>query len=296
MDFAGIGKIGNFVRQKNLAFAANYRIKTGQRIVSANGTLNFSASNMFSQVASAKKKTLSTVDKARLATIKRKLMSGKKLSEAEMNYLREKDPKMYKKAKYADDAREELKAELKSAKTKQEARQAVMRAMSKVAAEASAELSSLQNGGAGGGMSGGGGTDFTGADFSGEVPAVDSPDISANAEISVSANENIAADFQETAGEISEATAENFNETATENPVAQNDENSSGPLDIIDKFIMAIRALQDEWTQFSKSDEYKELPEDFLEGKVKLKIFVPNFKATDAVLAYRDAMNFRSAV
>ena len=282
MDFAGIGKIGNFVRQKNLAFAANYRIKTGQRIVSANGTLNFSASNMFSQVASAKKKTLSTVDKARLATIKRKLMSGKKLSEAEMNYLREKDPKMYKKAKYADDAREELKAELKSAKTKQEARQAVMRAMSKVAAEASAELSSLQNGGAGGGAAGG--TDFTGADFS------------ADAEISVSANEDIAADFQETAGEISEATAENFNETATENPVAQNDENSSGPLDIIDKFIMAIRALQDEWTQFSKSDEYKELPEDFLEGKVKLKIFVPNFKATDAVLAYRDAMNFRSAV
>lgn len=283
MDFAGIGKIGNFVRQKNLAFAANYRIKTGQRIVSANGTLNFSASNMFSQVASAKKKTLSTVDKARLATIKRKLMSGKKLSEAEMNYLREKDPKMYKKAKYADDAREELKAELKSAKTKQEARQAVMRAMSKVAAEASAELSSLQNGGAGGGMSGGG-TDFTGADFS------------ADAEISVSANEEIAADFQETVGEISEATAENFNETATENPVAQNDENSSGPLDIIDKFIMAIRALQDEWTQFSKSDEYRDLPEDFLEGKVKPKIFTPNFKAVDAVLAYREAMNFRSAV
>ena len=294
MDFARIGKIGNFVRQKNLAFAANYRIKTGQRIVSANGTLNFSASNMFSQVASAKKKTLSTVDKARLATIKRKLMSGKKLSEAEMNYLREKDPKMYKKAKYADDAREELKAELKSAKTKQEARQAVMRAMAKVAAEASVELSAAKNGVAGGGAAGG--TDFTGADFGGEVPAVDSPDISADAEISVSANENIAADFQETVGEISEATAENFNETATENPVAQNDENSSGPLDIIDKFIMAIRALQDEWTQFSKSDEYKELPEDFLEGKVKLKIFVPNFKATDAVLAYRDAMNFRSAV
>ena len=286
MDFTRIGTIGSFIRQKNLAFAANYKIKTGQRIASANGTLNFSASNMFSQVASAKKKTLSAVDKARLATIKRKLMSGKKLSEADMNYLREKDPKTYKKAKYADDAREELKAELKSAKTKQEARQAVMRAMAKVAAEASVELSAAKNGGAGGGAAGG--TDFTGADFNGEVPAVDSPD--------VSANENIAADFQKTAGEISEAANENFSETRAENPVAQNDENSSSPLDIIDKFIMAIRALQDEWAQFSKSDEYKELPEDFLEGKVKPKIFTPNFKAVDAVLAYRDAMNFRSAV
>lgn len=295
MDFTRIGTIGNFIRQKNLAFAANYKIKTGQRIVSTNGTLNFSSSNMFSQVASAKKKTLSVVDKARLATIKRKLMSGKKLSEAEMNYLREKDPKTYKKAKYADEAREELKTELKSAKTKQEARQAVMRAMAKVAAEASAELSSLQNGGAGGGMSGGG-TDFTGADFTGEVPAVDSPDISADAEISVSANEEISAGFQETAGEISEAANENFNETRAENPVAQDNENSSGPLDIIDKFIMAIRALQDEWAQFSKSDEYQELPEDFSEGGVKLKIFVPNFKAAGAVLAYREAMNFRSAV
>ncbi|MBO4400477.1 MAG: hypothetical protein J5809_01375 [Selenomonadaceae bacterium] len=296
MDFTRIGTIGSFIRQKNLTFAANYKIKTGQRIVSANGTLNFTTSSMFSQVASANKKTVSAVDKARLATIKRKLMSGKKLSESEMNYLREKDPKTYKKAKYADDAREELKAELKSAKTKQEARQAVMHAMAKVASEASAELSSLQNGGAaGGGFNAGGGMDFSGGDFSGEVPAIDSPDISADAEISVDANAEIAADFQAATGEISEAANENF---SAENSTAQNDggEDSSSPLDIIDKFIMAIRALQDEWAQFSKSDEYQELPEDFSEGGVKLKIFVPNFKAADAVLAYREAMAAGSAV
>lgn len=293
MDFTRIGTIGSFIRQKNLTFAANYKIKTGQRIISVNGTLNFAKSNMFNQVASTKKKTVSAADKARLATIKRKLMSGKKLSEAEMNYLREKDPKTYKKAKYADDAREELKAELKSAKTKQEVRQAVMHAMAKVAAEASAEISSLQNGGAAGGVSAGGGMNFSGADFSGEVPAVDSPDISADAEISIDANEEISADFQQATGEISEAANENLN---AENPVAQDEEDSSSPLDIIDKFIMAIRAIQDEWAQFSKSDEYQDLPEDFSEGGVKLKPFVPNFKAADAVLAYREAMAAGSAV
>lgn len=289
MDFARIGKIGSFIRQKNLAFAANYKIKTGQRIVTANGTLSFSRATMYDQISAAKKKSVSAVDKARLASIKRKLLSGKKLSEAEMIFLRENDPKTYKKARYAEDAREELKAALKSAKTKQEARQAVMQAMAKISAEASAELSSLQKGGAGGGVD----MNFSGADFSAEIPAINSPDISADAEISVSANEEISADFQEVTGEISEAASKNF---SAENSLAQDDKKSNSPLDIIDKFIIAIRAVQDEWQNFSRSDEYKDLPEDFLEGGVKLKVFVPNFKAIDAVLAYRDAMNYRSAI
>lgn len=289
MDFARVGKIGSFIRQKNLAFAANYKIKTGQRIVTANGTLSFSRATMYDQISAAKKKSVSAVDKARLASIKRKLLSGRKLSEAEMIFLRENDPKTYKKAKYAEDAREELKVALKSAKTKQEARQAVMQAMAKISAETSAELSSLQNGGAGGGVD----MNFSGADFSAEIPAVESPDISADAEISVSANKEISADFQEVTSEISETTNTNLR---AGNSLAQDDKNSDGPLDIIDKFIIAIRAVQDEWTQFSRSDEYKDLPEDFSEGGVKLKPFVPSFKAVDAVLAYRDAMNYRSAV
>lgn len=287
MDFARIGKIGSFVRQKNLAFAANYKIKTGQRIVTANGTLSFSRATAFNQVASAKKKTVSAVDKARLASIKRKLLSGKKLSEAEMIFLRENDEKLYKKAKYAEEVREELKEALKSAKTKQEAQQAVTQAMVKISATASAEFSAVKNGG------GAGASMSFGTDFSGEVPAVSSPDISADAEISVSANEEISADFQKVTGEISAATNENL---SAENPLAQDKEDSDGPLDIIDKFIIAIRAVQDEWLNFSRSKEYKNLPEDFSEGGVKLKPFAPSLKAIDAVSAYRDAMNFRSAV
>lgn len=275
MDFAGIGKIGNFVKQKNLMFAANYKIKTGQRLVDANGHLNFSRSTMFEQIAAAQKKSKSEVDKARLSSIKQKLISGKKLSEAEMNFLRENDPKTYKKAKYADEAREELKAALKNAKTKQEAQQAVMQAMVKVAAEATAELSALKNGAAGGGVS-----------FGAE-------NLNLDAANSVAQNQEISADFQESTAEISEATNQNLdaeNSVAQDSPQKADDEEFSAT-DIVDKFIMAIRAIQDEWRQFTNSDDYKDLPEN-LQEKIhsKKKSYAPNFKAIDAILAYQGAM------
>ncbi len=307
MDFTGIGKIGNFVKQKNLIFAANYKIKTGQRIVDSNGRLNFSKSTMFEQIVAAQKKSKSEVDKARLSSIKQKLLSGKKLTESEMNFLRENDPKTYKKAKYADDAREELKAALKNAKTKQEAQQALMQAMVKVAAEATAELAALKNGAAGGGGAG------AGADLGAE----NLPD----AEGMVSANAEMSADFQENISEISEATNQNvaenseamnqnLGETSDENSVAQN-ENPNSPqenddeefsaADIVDKFIMAMRALQDEWLQFIKSDEYKDLPENLqeeIDSKIhgRKKSYTPDFKAIDAILAYQSAMSAGDAV
>lgn len=260
MDFSGIGKIGSFVRQKNLIFAANYKIKTGQRLVDDSGRLNFTRSTMFDAVNAAQKKSLKEVDKARLALIKQKLRSGRKLTSAEMNFLRENDAKTYKKAKYAEEVREELKDALKSAKTKNEARQAVMQAMVKVSSEASAEFAALKNGGGG---------------------EMDVGDINLGGGM-VSANEAISADFQAATGEISAVTSENLSgETAAEN--SSNDTSD----DILDKFIIAIRALQDEWANFADSDEYKNLPEDALDAK--------KFVALDAILAYRKSMNYRSA-
>lgn len=282
MDFAGIGKIGAFVKQKNLIFAANYKIKTGQSIVNGNGGLNLTRASFFNQVQTSKKTSTSAADKARLASIKQKLKSGKKLSAAEMNYLKEKDPKTYKKAKYADDAREDLKAELKNAKTKQEARQAVMRATAKIAADCSADFEALQ-GGAGGGISFG--TDMSGSD---------SP-----ISINFGGAENISAEKIST-GEISGVTnsenltnAENF---SNENSLAQGnnfqveDEDSDSAFDILDKYIYAIRAIQDEWLNFIKSDEYKELPEDIFEA-AEIKLYgSKNF--VDAILAYKKSMNY----
>ena len=290
MDFAGIGKIGNFVKQKNLMFAANYKIKTGQSIVNGNGGLTLTKTTFFSQSTTSKTKSNSAADKARLASIKAKLKSGKKLSAAEMNYLKEKDPKTYKKAKYADDAREDLKAELRTAKTKQEARQAVMRAVAKVAADCSADFEALK-GGAGGG---GGGMSF-GADMN--IGGGDSP-ISMNVDAGA---ENISAENISTSENIS--VAENSNATtsenvsANENPVAQNstspaqnDEDSDSAADIMDKYIYAIRAIQDEWINFIKSDEYKELPEDIFEA-ADMKLGGKK-NLVDAILAYKKSMNY----
>ena len=305
MNFTGIGKIGAFVKQKNLLYAANYKIKTGQTLVDGSGRLNFKRSTtMFNSVNSAKKNSSSAADKARLASIKQKLKSGKKLSEAEMNYLRQKDEKLYKKAKYAEEAREELKNELRAAKTKQEARQAVMRATAKVAADATADLESV--GGGGGNMNLGGGLSF-GADmnFGGDLfGGMNSGEISADINLDAGA-ENISVD---TSGEIS--TAENFgneNISLGENFNSENNgifnaenisngEDSDSAFDILDKYIYAIRAIQDEWLEFIKSDDYKYLPEDFLEtaeinNEKKSKIASAQF--ADAFFAYQKSMTYR---
>ena len=282
MDFTGIGKIGTFAKQKNLLFAANYRIKTGQSIVDGSGRLTLTKSTMFSSIQTSKKKSVSAADKTRLASIKQKLKSGKKLSAAEMDYLKEKDPSTYKKAKYADEAREELKAELQQADTKQEARQAVMRAVAKIAADCSADFEALK-GGAGGG---GGGVNF-GGDISVDMNFGGAENISAeNISAETLSTENISSGEVATAENLTNAeNLSNENSTAQNNLQVDGEEKSDGAADILDKYIYAIRAVQDEWLNFIKSDEYKNLPEDIFEiqgGK----------NLVDAILAYKKSMEY----
>ncbi|MBQ7704350.1 MAG: hypothetical protein IJT73_02825 [Selenomonadaceae bacterium] len=305
MDFTGIGKIGNFAKQKNLVFAANYRIKTGQSLTDGNGNLNFTKAVLFSQTKTSKSSSTSMADAARMAAIKQKLRSGKKLSAAEMSYLKEKDPSTYKKAKYADDTREELKNELKQATTKQEAREAVMRAMAKIAADCTADFESLK-------ANAGGGISFGGADmnFGGETNmnvgggevAVDGGEVAVDGgEIS-----NV-----ETSENVDAATSENVDANTAENSVTQNEtvaqdstsqtgnENSETAQDILDKYIYAIRAVQNEWLEFIKSDKYKKLPENILEqaemlihGGKKDENKYSAAHAIEAIMAYRAAMGY----
>ncbi|MBQ6975665.1 MAG: hypothetical protein IJQ16_03835 [Selenomonadaceae bacterium] len=265
MDFVTIGKVGSYIKQKNLSFAANYKIKTGQSVTDGNGNLSFTQTSMFEQLNQATKKTADEVKTARLASIKNKLMSGRKLTDEEMGYLRENDAELYKKANHADDAREELKAELKGAETKQEAREILTRAMITASAEASAELAAFKSGVATGG-----------------------------GEISTSA-ENIS--FNETSTPI-ENISVNETSTPTENiSVNETSENqNSDKQSILEKFTMTIRALEDEWMKFSNSDEYKDLPENFF-GAEKVYKFaeVPNKKILSAIYSYRNsADNFNS--
>lgn len=279
MDFTGIGKISAFTKQKNLIYAANFKIKTGQSIVDSGGNLTLSKSTMFNSVQYSKTNKTSATEKARLESIKNKLKSGKKLSASEMNYLREKDEKLYKKAKYAEEAREELKAELRGAKTKEEARQAVMRATAKVAADCSADFNAIQGGGE--------------INFGGNMNVGEDSSISMN-----SGGENLNV---EGAGNFSSGEFSNSETATNENPFTQflnaNEENNSA-FDILDKYLYAIRAIQDEWMEFMKTDEYKKMPEDIFEEtemklRGELKPKVSGLPLIAALVAYKKSITYR---
>ena len=260
MDFATMGKVGSYIKQKNLSFAANYKIHTGQRVMDSNGNLAFQYSSMYEQVSETNKTVSEKIKEARLESIKHKLKRGKKLSDEEMAFLNKNDVNLYRKAKHADDAREELKNELKSATTKQEARQILSRAMVKASAEAGAELSSCQSGGI-----------STGGAIS---------DVSISTENISMPTENIAVNATSTPTENLLNPMENNLSTADENS-----EEKNSKLDVMEKFIMTSRALEDEWKNFTKSDDYKDLPEDsFFEEMPKRKFFYASYN-------YRQAAN-----
>ncbi|MBR6014432.1 MAG: hypothetical protein IK062_11755 [Selenomonadaceae bacterium] len=305
MDFASIGKVGSYLKQKNLFFAANYKIKTGQRVVDSNGNLQFAKSNMFDEMTKAQKKSDSEIDSARISSIKQKLKNGRKLTSEEMSYLREKDPSTYKKAKHAEESREELKSELKKAKTKQEARQVLTQAMIKASAEASAELAAYKSG-----MTAGGGAVApvgvqSGAEISGNISVAENSAENLSVENSpslIQANEEISADgkeMTETAMEVTkleiqsdQETAENLQQTTAENSEVQqteenfkNDSNKKTAVeDILEKFMFTVRALEDEWLNFTKSKKYEDLPGDYSEKKTTQKIL-------NAIYIYRNAKN-----
>ena len=73
----------------------------------------------------------------------------------------------------------------------------------------------------------------------------------------------------------------NVNET-------QSSSEKDTPDDILEKFIMIIRALEDEWAQFSKSKQYKDLPDD---GDDPLF----DRRKANVISRYRAAMNYSLA-
>lgn len=292
MDFATIGTLSSYVKQKNLLFAAKHKIRTGQTLTNANGNFISMNTSTFDKLREAAKSSLDQAKAQKLALIKRKLKAGQKLSDEELGFLRVNDPKTYKKAKAADDAREELKDDLKKAKTKGEAREAMTRAMIKASSAAMAELSAL--GAGGGNAAGNGGSGFSGG---GEVSS--GGEVSAGAENfsggEVSAgNENISGTEPKTLVEVNQS-IQNPNDQSTDekNPLAQknSDDGKNTPEDIMEKYIWTIRALENEWAKFTNSQHYRDLPEH-KSDEVTVKKFIdkPDSRVLDAVLAYRKAM------
>ena len=301
MDFAVIGTISSYVKRKNLTFAAKHKIKTGQTLINANG--NWSSTNVvstFDKLRQAAKTSTDQAKQEKLRRIKQKLRGGQKLSDEELGFLRVNDPKTYKKAKHADEAREELKSELKKAKSKSEAREAMTRAMVKASADAMAELSALGQGGAavaggsvGAAMTAGGETsaNLNGAEIS-------SADANANNQTLADVNQSVQATGERATTELSETTNDaQKNSPEQNNSSAQKNSNSdkNTPEDIMEKYLWTVRALEDEWTRFTNSDEYKNLPEHLIDESTDKKfhrqVVAPNRKLLDAATAYRRAID-----
>lgn len=288
--FEGIGKIGAYAQRKNLELAANYKIKTGKTMTVA---MPSSLTRPATSRLTATKPNTKNIE-LRRSLIKQKLKQGQKLSAEEMRFLKENDSALYKKAKTAQDAREQLERDLKGAKTKAEARQALLRAEMKITAECAEQgggtLSSDAMGAALSGGAASAGTSAT-ADMAIAGPAAgeaslpgeeaDSPQAAA---ISAAGH---TADSGTTAQTISLATTDGNSkdspaaanaalaeEAVSSEPAApsagnpvtaalsgDDDKKQNGDL-FDDTLLIVIRALQDAWKEFIHTDEYKDLAED----------------------------------
>ena len=333
----GIGRIGAYVQQRNLKTAAKYRIKTGQSLIPNKTEKLQSALQKISANQSTKHS-----DPIRTATIKSKLKGGRKLSADEMSYLRENDPELYRKAKGAQRAREELERDLSSCHTKAEARQALMRAQLKASSEALAELTAAKGGAGAGVGAGGNASSFSGGmgdDISADINA-DSADAMAGTDVNAAANVEVdnnmgsamvnAAPIEasatdgmtnsEASGEAAavtedlaqaEATDKRASETVAKEIISSvmreintimselnkaddgdkggeqlsedngadaasmgqaassKDSAKDAASEIIEKLLYKLRAIQNAWDEFSRSKEYKEMPEGYLDGEDK---------------------------
>ena len=300
MDFAVTGRLGDYIKTKNLLFAAKHKIRTGQTLTNANGNFVSIMTPQFGKIREVVNASTNQAKQAKLRRIKQKLMNGRTISDEEMGFLRVNDPKTYKKAKHAEEAREELKAELKKAKSKSEAREAMTRAMIKASSDAVAELQAL---GAAGQCNGG-----TSGGNVGVAAAPNSDGGSMNifgGAVSIEGNANLSGGEVSTEGDTNLFSAEN--QSITEDNSAEknsdndknfpaqkkSDDEKTTPEDIMEKYIMTIRALEDEWARFTNSDEYKNLPENTLDDKHGKKIVkAPKREYLNAIADYRKSMYY----
>lgn len=269
----GIGRIHDYVRQKNLRLMANRRIATGQTV-----DLNRSQGNgLFStshRAASAKKST--PPDKVRMAAIKQKLKNGDKLSDNDMQYLKEAAPSLYRKAKAIQSAREELARDLKQVRSKEEARLAMVRAAMRVSGAAAMADCEIGAGAgvapgafaAGAAPSAGGESGMNGmaaapaglmAATGGETAAADGAPLAdvkpeAAGADEVSAMAAIGDILAQAADENREA-ADGLEKFMRKSAPTEDDET------LPPTAILIIRALQKKWLSYVKSDAYKALPQ-----------------------------------
>lgn len=274
----GIGKIGNYLNLRNMKIDAHYRITTGQSLTQLKASLD----HRQTMQVTAKPKSSSLSDKMKLSLIKDKLKQGRELSANEMKYLKENDAGLYRKAKNVAEAREELKRDLKNAKTRNEARSAVMRAQLKAADDAMSEIAALKNNAGGADVNIGNGyeagSEVTGgsADFQAGM-ATDAGEGNMSSTAMVEDNsEAVISDAE--AKEILGNLLQSINEAVTEAEAAEKnaaavdgeeqkqnggtDDGKRTIYDIVDELLYKFKAIQNEWEEYIKGKEYKQMPEN----------------------------------
>ena len=278
--FEGIGKINNYLNMRNLKIDAQYRISTGQSLSQLQENLQKRQTMM--KAPKAKKTSMS--DTLKINLIKDKLKQGRELSANELMYLRENDTALYRKAKNVAQAREELKRDLKTAKTKNEARSAVMRAQMKAANEALAEIAAMQNSKGGAEIPSGNGYEAGSEVTGGSADFQEKEGLTAGGE----SLEAAVTETQTDEAEISDADAKQMlgtilqsineavnNATAEEKIAAENDQKTeqtdgtdNNPEDkrtvddIVEELMYKLKAIQNEWENYIKTKEYKNLSEN----------------------------------
>lgn len=269
--FEGIGKLGSYLQQHTLQVKVNYKLQTGQDLETDKKKDDNIVDIMLSHTSD------SDDSSERVASIKQKLMNGREISDEELRYLEKNSPDLYEKAVKVKEVRERLKDDLKHAKTKAEAQQAVTRAQIEVSASAKAELSGAggigtsSGGSAAGGVAAGGGT-VSAAEAAGVSVEAGSA-VSASAGAAMAASDLAAAPAAESAAGVSAAAAAPAEaaanaasaagvqaETGTAADAAAVDTQTSKNTAVYEKYIMQVRAIQDEWQKFSRSKEYQQMP------------------------------------
>ncbi len=323
--FEGIGKIGQYVQQQNLKYAAKYKLRTGRRLSDDLKGAGASFDYNTTRTKRTKQKTMS--DDTKISIIKNKLRRGQDLSASEMKYLKENDEDLYDKAKKTQAVRAELQQALKHAKTKQEAQRAVMSAQIKVAAAA---IQEAKSGGANIGNAMGSSaaasfssdtsaaissTDASAAMSSNAAPRVtdagaaplsttaaagstDGAASSQSATAAPAATSSLpAADADPTAS--SSATAKTPTDAADKQTASSSQAATDAPASSADKstddslfdnvHFYELQAIMDEWKKFVHSKDYEELPMDRLtddETKVSGKSpYRPKRPVDDAIIA-----------
>ena len=295
--FEGIGKIGDYVRLRNLQREMRYRVKTGGSLAQAMGAPVQPGKLKSNELQKSK----DLRDANREGLIRQKLRQGRKLSASDLQYLKENNPDLYEKVTRIEERREMLARALKRAKTKEEALRAVAQANIAVLAEMKSgggDTPSFHGAGTGstegissapvmaaGGEAAAGDAPGTPLSEGGNVAPTTGDMQGAIGREAVTKDSGASTTAHTNAGQSEERTGEEQKKgfqpgPSTRDPygnrrvlsreemddMLRQAQNAGKLTPLDDEKVYLLRALQREWMEYASSDDYKNLPNAALDA------------------------------